>query len=273
MTGRQEVGRRGIRLELTTDPVHGGRWTSLRSGRREWLWTNPAIEARRREGVRAGDPFVDAGGGEECWPTVRGRPDHGAVWSRSWTGAPSSAAVEVAGLGTLRRDVRAGTELAVDYRFHGRSGTRFLHAVHLLLDLSVRARLEVPQADRIVLLDGDRPELSWPAGFDRFGPDDGTAQCVLIPDCQQAIVIDGPDRLRFDWDAPGSSAPCSLLVWRNLGGWPAERPYRSIGIEPMVGRAADLSAAADEDCAALDSAGRFCWTLRLSAEGSAGQAV
>src|SRR5581483_10582739 len=51
-----------------TDLEHGGRWTSLRLGGREWLWqrADPA-----RAGVAPGDAFVDAGGLEECVPTVR----------------------------------------------------------------------------------------------------------------------------------------------------------------------------------------------------------
>jgi hypothetical protein len=69
-------------VTVAVDSVHGGRWTSLRAAGREWLWHRPDPA---RAGVRPGDPFVDAGGVEECIPTVRGRPDHGDVWSRPWT--------------------------------------------------------------------------------------------------------------------------------------------------------------------------------------------
>ena len=56
-----------------------------------------------------------------------------------------------------------------------------------------------------------------------------------------------------------------VLSWRNLGGWPAGSPYRSIGIEPMVGRAADLSVADLADCARIGPDGRHGWHVRLSA--------
>lgn len=252
-------------LDLTTDLAHGGRWTSLRSGRREWLWRNLDLPDGARDRVQPGDRFLDAGGAEECWPTVRGRPDHGNAWSRPWTGTAAEATVELPGFGRLQRKIRGGTSLEVDYRFTGPRGTRFLHAVHLLLELSPAARVEVPGAGRVRLLDGDVPTVAWPSGLDRLGPDDRTAVCVLIPDCHQATVTDGTDRLRLDWDAPGASSVCSLLIWRNLGGWPVESPYRSIGIEPMVGRAADL-ATAGEESATLDRSGSFAWSLRLSAQ-------
>ncbi|MCQ8193297.1 hypothetical protein [Streptomyces rugosispiralis] len=57
-------------LEIVTDPAHGGRWTSLRADGHEWLWRRPAPE---RERVSPGDAFVDAGGLEECVPTVKPR--------------------------------------------------------------------------------------------------------------------------------------------------------------------------------------------------------
>jgi hypothetical protein len=78
---------RPVPLSVRTDPVWGGRWTSLRSFEREWLWTNPDTEiAQARKRVLPGAAFVDAGGAEECFPTVRGRkPDHGDAWTRTWS--------------------------------------------------------------------------------------------------------------------------------------------------------------------------------------------
>ena len=43
---------RSAPLTVDTDPLHGGRWTSLRTDHREWLWTNPDPEtARARRSV------------------------------------------------------------------------------------------------------------------------------------------------------------------------------------------------------------------------------
>ncbi|RDI27711.1 hypothetical protein DFR72_106195 [Lentzea flaviverrucosa] len=48
-----------VPLYAEVDHSLGGRWTSLRTAGREWLWhrADPA-----RAGVTPGSPFVDAGG-------------------------------------------------------------------------------------------------------------------------------------------------------------------------------------------------------------------
>ena len=114
------------------------------------------------------------------------------------------------------------------------------------------------------VLDVENPICTWPSGLDRLGPDDGTAVCAVIPGCREVAVRDGEHSLRLTWDAddPGH---CSLMVWRNLRGWPATGRYRSIGVEPMVGSVADLSLAGPPDSVELDAGGRFSWTLRVSA--------
>lgn len=256
-------------IDCTVDLAHGGRWTSWRSGRREWLWGNRLVSAAERSAAAPGDAFVDAGGAEECLPTVRGRPDHGDAWSRPWSGTSADAWVEVPGLGTLRRSVAAGPVLQVGYRIDGAPGTRFLHAVHALLGLSEDAVLELPEARTMIILDQPGQERRWPSGLDRLGPDDGTATCAVVPGVRRAVITDGADRLQLDWDCPEAPELCSLMLWRNLGGWPQAAPYRSIGIEPMVGRAADRSTAAPGDCAVIGSSGVFHWSLTIRASTNA----
>src|SRR3569623_1213456 len=77
-------------VTATFDPALGGRWTSLSAGGREWLWRRLVAS---RAAVLPGAPFVDAGGVEECLPTIRGVPDHGDVWSRPWTALAGARAV------------------------------------------------------------------------------------------------------------------------------------------------------------------------------------
>jgi len=256
-----------VPLVLETDPGHGGQWTSLRSFDREWLWTNPDPDVvAARAMVSPGDPFVDAGGAEECFPTVRGDPDHGHAWSRRWSDSGLHAQVSVPGHLGLNRSIRDASDLLeIDYTITGRPGARFLHAVHALLDLGPEARLEVPGTPTMHVLDVEDPVRSWPSGLDRLGPDDGTAVCAVIPGCREVAVVDGDHSLRFAWDAADNADLCSLMVWRNLRGWPAKGPYRSIGVEPMVGRAANLAIAEPGDWVELGVEGRFSWTLRVSA--------
>jgi len=254
-----------VPVSVTTDERHGGRWTSLRTRRREWLWTNPdpAVVVARGD-VEPGAPFLDAGGVEECVPTVRGVPDHGAAWSRAWQGTPAS--VELPGVGRLTRTISTTDDsVEVRYVLSGAPGTPFLHAVHALLDVGPEAHVVVPGATSMVVLDPQPQRLAWPSGLDQLGPDDGTATCALLPGCREVMVVDGDDALSFAWTAPGHDDLCSLLLWRNLRGWPAESPYRSIGIEPMVGRAADLSSAEPGEVARIGSGGQCRWHVRISA--------
>jgi hypothetical protein len=258
--------RRDVPLVLKTDVGLGGRWTSLRSGGREWLWTNPdpdVVAARRF--ARPGVGFVDAGGVEECFPTVRGHPDHGHAWSRPWRGSDLHAEVSVPGGLGLDRSIRTGSDLEVEYTITGRPGSRFLHAVHALLEVGPEARLDVPGTPAMHVLDVEDANRPWPSGLDRLGPDDGTAVCAVVPGCREVAVVDGDRSLRLAWDAADRPDLCSLMVWRHLRGWPAAGPDRSVGVEPMVGSVADLSLAGPSECVELGGDGRFSWTLRVTA--------
>lgn len=259
---------RAAPLDVAVDLPHGGRWTSLRSGEREWLWTNPDPAAvGARPAVEPGAAFVDAGGVEECVPNVRGRPDHGAAWSRPWTGTADCAAVELPGGMRLGRRISPVADgVRVDHEITGPPGTRFVHAVHALLDLSPSARLVVPGASTMLLVDDETGTLHpWPSGLDSLGPDDGTATCLIIPDCREATVVDGDHALSLAWTYPARPDLCSLMLWRNLGGWPDDGPYRSIGVEPMIGRTAEPTDADSASSCCLDFSGRAGWSLRIAA--------
>lgn len=236
---------------VTTDLRHGGRWTSLRVGGREWLWHRPDPA---RDTVRPGDAFVDTGGLEECLPTVRGAPDHGAVWSRPWR-APGE--VEADGFALARTIREDGGTVIADYRLTGEPGRRFVWAAHALLDLSVGARLDVPPGTGMRMVDGE-----CPASVTEFGPDDDTAVGAIFIDCPSVTVVDGPDRLTFTLTAPGQ--PVSTALWRNLGGFPSSGPYRSIGVEPMLGRVFDLATAGPSEAAVVPETGVCEWRLEVS---------
>lgn len=252
-------------LSVDVDLGHGGRWTSLRTPEREWLWTNPDTSVlAARPDAGPGDAFVDAGGVEECFPTLRGASDHGEAWTRPWSGTPADAAVDVPGL-RLRRTVRvAAGVVEIGYEVTGQPGATFVHAVHALLDVSPDARLEVPGAETMVVLDTDEdPVRPWPSGLDRLGPDDGTAVCAVLPGVHEATMVDGDSALHLRWDAPGRDDLCSLVLWRNLRGWPDAGPYRSIGVEALLGRTVDSDD--PTGAARLGGDGRATWTLTFSA--------
>lgn len=252
-------------MSFAVDLVHGGRWTSLRTGEREWLWHRPAAG---RLTVRPGDAFVDAGGLEECLPTVRGTPDHGSVWSRPWRTLPDGSGFVEGPDFTLRRHVAgAGGALVANYELTAAPGFRFLWAAHALLDVSPSARVEAPAgvATRVFGLSGRWVAGPWPAPLgtplDTCGPDDGTATGAILTDCPQVTVRDGGS-LSFTLAAAGQ--PLSVALWRNLRGWPAHAPYRSVGVEPMLGRVFDLAEAGPDDAAVVPAPGVLRWRLTVS---------
>ncbi|MGW0145406.1 hypothetical protein ACWDVU_07340 [Streptomyces sp. NPDC003333] len=263
-------------LTLTTDPAHGGRWTSLRSPTREWLWHRPAPA---RDTAAPGDAFVDAGGLEECVPTVRGLPDHGDVWARPWTRDDDGTEHVRATSFTLARTARTdGDRLHVDYRLTAPAGFRFVWAAHALLDLSEQAAPRIPGGADTRLFPEAAPLLDagWPSGapwiagpwpaphgvpLDRLGPDDGTAVGAVVA-TDVCCVHDGADRLHFALDAEGQ--PVSIALWRNLKGFPDTGPYRSTGVEPMLGRVFDLADAGPGDAARVPASGEVRWRLTLT---------
>jgi hypothetical protein len=245
-------------VTATVDLSHGGRWTSLRAGEREWLWSRPD-PARSR--VRPGDPFVDAGGLEECIPTVRGTPDHGDAWSSPWTslveGPDLFEGVDFRLTRALRRQ---GEALVADYRLDAEPGWAFVWAAHALLELSDTARLMAPPGTSTRLDDGS--VRRWPAGLDMLGPADGTAIGAILIDCPRVSVVDGT-ALTLTLEAPGQ--PVSVALWRNLGGWPVLDPYRSIGVEPMLGRVFDRDQGGPGDLALVPRSGTCEWRLTVEA--------
>ncbi|SHN30065.1 hypothetical protein [Actinacidiphila paucisporea] len=275
-------------LRVATDPAHGGRWTSLSSGAREWLWHR---DEPRRLRVRPGDAFADAGGLEECVPTVRGRPDHGDAWSRPWTRDGDTASVRCPDFHLTRTIAAADGGVVADYRLRAEPGYRFLWAGHALLDVSEHGRIVLSEgAPARLYRDGGSgwEAFAWPRvgapdtvtaahrpgasavspapvapdlRFDLLGPDDGTALGAIV-DTARATVHDAPDGLEFALEAPDQ--PVSVAVWRNLRGFPEDAPYRSIGVEPMLGRAFDLAASGERDAARVPASGEVRWRLMIT---------
>jgi hypothetical protein len=270
-------------LTVETDPEYGGRWTSLHGGGREWLWRR---EDPQRARVAVGDAFVDAGGLEECIPTVRGKPDHGAAWSRPWSAIDKQGLVHAARCEDFELTRRISADdgvIVADYRLTADAGYRFIWAGHALLDVSPRARLEMDQDSNTRLFPEAAPYLrdpwpdratwiegGWPAHgglrLDTLGPDDSSAVGAVVyhADARATVlVVDGSDLLRMTVAVEGQ--PASIALWRNLGGFPESEPYRSIGVEPMLGRVFDLADAQSSDCAVTPVTGEVRWRLTIAA--------
>ncbi|MBP2350568.1 hypothetical protein JOF29_001651 [Kribbella aluminosa] len=240
---------------MAVDLADGGRWTSLRLGGREWLWDGPGLVDGARTGMTT---FVDAGGVDECFPTVRGTPDHGALWNQRW--GPS---VSYDGA-TLSRTFSTGHDsMTVDYHLQAVPGYRFVWAAHALLDCVPGATITADCSEcRLYPDDGPWITSTWPA-VTTYGPTDGTAVGAVLVDCPTVSVRDRGAELTMTLSCPGQ--PTSTAVWRNQGGFPAEAPYRSLGVEPMLGKVFDLAAAGPDDAAVVPASGELTWRLVLSA--------
>jgi hypothetical protein len=257
----------GISVQVDAD--HGGRWVSLRSAAgREWLWSR---HAPQRAGVHPGDAFVDAGGLEECIPTIGGVPDHGDAWARPWRRSGDALIVDGDAY-RLRRSIstRADTATA-SYRLAAAPGWRFIWAAHALLDLSPSARLLAPAGHPTTVVGtAGESQTAWPwlgdVDLSRVSEADGTALMITLTDLDQITVVDQGDRLTMSLSAAG--APTSVAIWRNLGGWPEGAPYRSIGVEPMLGRTGELSLAGPGDAATVPPSGSLDWSLAITADRS-----
>jgi hypothetical protein len=258
-------------FDISIDAEHGGRWDTLTDPNgRQWLWSHPD-EARYRVGP--GDAFVDVGGLEECFPTIGGASDHGELWSRRWEILEDSAerVVHRVTVEDIRLDRAVSVHpdcIVAEYSLVAPAGTRFVWAAHCLLDLGVGARI-IAEKGPARAWPGHRQliETSWPRplGIEYWmlGPDDGTAMFCLLPDRETVEVVDGEDRLRFQLQCPGQ--PVSVGLWRNLGGfpWDSDEKYRSVGIEPMLGRVFDRDAGGDGDTAVVPDSGTVHWRLRI----------
>ncbi|TDD42963.1 hypothetical protein E1286_29690, partial [Nonomuraea terrae] len=148
-----------VALRARFDLPHGGRWVSLSGGGREWLWSRPDPA---RATVTPGSAFVDAGGLEECVPTVRGTPDHGEAWARPWSGAPAEAAVTCDAFELRRTVTREAGAVVAGYRLAADPGYAFVWAAHALLDLSAHARIVAPTDTPVRLYPEAAPLLDGP---------------------------------------------------------------------------------------------------------------
>jgi hypothetical protein len=256
-------------VEVVVEAGQGGRWTSMRSSSgREWLWYR---DAPGRSQVKPGDAFVDAGGLEECIPTIGGPPDHGDAWARPWYQRGDQLIVDGDGYVMERRITTRNDTVTAEYRVSAEQGWRFIWAAHALLELSPAARLLAPEGHLAVVAgpsaDGVH-EFPWPVfnGVDlsQIRERQGTALMITLADLDRITVHDGAEQLHMLLEVDG--APASIAIWRNLEGWPDGAPYRNFGVEPMVGRIGEIGLCGPGDAAVIPESGELSWTLTLTCE-------
>lgn len=259
-------------VSVEVDPNLGGRWTSLRDADgHEWLWTRR--EPRRNE-VRRGSAFVDAGGVEECFPTIAGHPDHGDAWSQAWSRTGPTSLRFDGDDASLSRSVTIGKDsVLVDYALDAPGGYPFIWAFHALIRPSQNLRINVPEGEGMLTwpqgYEAPARITSWPhaepiSNFGDLSTDDGTACFALLPDRRTIVVTQQNHWLAFELEV--MDQPACIGLWRNLKGyaWDGSAPYRSVGVEPMIGKHPHASRASSADLARVPDSGRLEWSLRLT---------
>ncbi|MEV0426497.1 hypothetical protein [Micromonospora sp. NPDC050495] len=179
-----------------------------------------------------------------------------------------------------RRIEHVDGAVVASYRLSADPGYRFLWAGHALLDVSDSARLVAPPGTPALVYSEAAAVLgdAWPTGattmtgswpeplglpLSQLGPADGSAVGAILG-CAEVRVTDGADTLRMRLEV--DDQPAGTALWRNLGGFPPSAPYRSIGVEPMLGGVFDLAEAAPHEAATVPASGEVAWRLVISAE-------
>jgi galactose mutarotase-like enzyme len=255
---------------------------------REWLWRSDQIPLAP---PRPGASYVetaDSGGWDECFPTVgacptpgspTGRPllpDHGELWSASWTSSvfdgPAGSTLTASATGITfpyefhRRIILDRDQPVV--RFHywlrhaGDTPFPWIWSSHPLLNVQPGSVLTVPGTARmkVAAVQGredwhENEVVSWPpAGSDKevgfTFPENGGWAAKLFGDVGEdgRMVLTDPRRgERLEFRVSRETVP-QVGLWINCQGWapPGRTPYYNLALEPCIGAPDRLDLAALE---------------------------
>jgi galactose mutarotase-like enzyme len=278
VSGFPAIALRSDEVEVVAVPSLGMKLTNLRRTRgREWLWRSDQIPLAPPEPGASYVETADSGGWDECFPTVGPcplpgaapdappLPDHGELWSATWT----SAVYDHAGGTTLAASARGAL---LPYEFHReitvaadapvvRFRYRLVHtggapfpwiwSSHPLFTVQPGTIVELPGVSQMKvdaahgrddLARGD--VVSWPgavggsaAGF-TFPASGGWAAKLFgdVGPSGQLALVDPRRGERLEIAVRPEEVP-QVGVWINVEGWapPGKRPYYNLALEPCIG--------------------------------------
>ncbi len=283
------------RLMVAILPEIGGRVTRLvdqRTGRDWMAQGGDRVDAREDAAFLA----EQAGGWDECFPTVspwdasdtvwgRQLRDHGDIWGRPMTvtdAGPDWMTVkretsEYSFARTLRLDAAS---LVADYAVENLTGQPmpYLWAMHMLLATGPGDRICLAGIDRLaatyVSLEGSVLPITavdWPAGDGRIGFPLDHVQAAMgfagkfyapVPKVAIARVMGATGGLQFGWDGDQVG---HLGLWLGCGGWPTVGQVHQIAIEPTTASADHLGQAMEAGQAVVLHPGQIVrWSVRLT---------
>lgn len=278
VSGFPAIALRGEALEVVAVPAVGMKLTNLRRPRgREWLWRNDqmALAAPRHDASFV--ETADSGGWDECFPTVSPSvvpgaapgtpmlPDHGELWSASWTSSVyqngGGTALAASAMGRIL-PYEFQRELTVDpqepvmrlrYRVRntGTSPFPWIWCAHPLFNVQPGTALELPTMHQVRLdavhgiPDLSRNDIvSWPGPFGGDGrrfvfPGAGAWAVKLFGDVGPSgrmALVDPRAGERLEMRVRPDEVP-QVGIWINNRGWApgGRRPYANLGLEPAIG--------------------------------------
>jgi galactose mutarotase-like enzyme len=277
VSGFPAVALRSAELEVVVVPSIGMKLTNLRRHNgREWLWRSDQIPLGP---PRPGASYVetaDSGGWDECFPTVGPcpipgappgtppLPDHGELWSASW----SSSVYEQESGTTLAASTQG---LVFPYVFHremtldkheplvrfryllrhtGATPFPWIWSSHPLLNVQPGSVIELPGVSqvRVDAVHGrnDLEEgavVSWPQAVSgessrfSFPKEDRWAAKLFADVGTGRMFLTDPRRgERLEFVVPPQQVP-QVGLWINCHGWapPGRKPYYNLALEPCIG--------------------------------------
>jgi galactose mutarotase-like enzyme len=244
---------------------------------REWLWRSDQIPLKLPAAGASYVDTADSGGWDECFPTVGPcavpgappgtphLPDHGELWSASWTSSVydhaegTTLAGSVSGLVfpyEFHRQVSVHPhEPRVSLRYHvrntGDTSFPWIWSSHPLLNVQPGSELNLPGVTQVKVSAvhgrddlNENDVVSWPGGIsgnaDRFTfPSDGGWAMKIFGDLgpdARMVLTDPRKGERLELAVRRDEVP-QVGVWINCGGWaPRGRtPYSNLALEPCIG--------------------------------------
>lgn len=278
VSGLPAIVLRGQELEVAVVPAVGMKLTNLRRRRgREWLWRNDQMPLAPPGAEASFVETADSGGWDECFPTVAPSPvpgtppgtpplpDHGELWSATWTssvyGQASGTTLTASASGRVL-PYEFHRELTVDqhepllrlrYRVRNTGSSPFpwIWCAHPLFNVQAGTALELPTMHQ-VRLDAVHgiPELSrgdiigWPGALGgetgRFVfPESGAWAVKVFGDVGASgrmALIDPRRGERLEMLVRPEEVP-QVGIWINNQGWapPGRQAYSNLALEPAIG--------------------------------------
>jgi hypothetical protein len=267
---------RNRKIQVAVVPELGARIISVKNLRtdREWMW-HPS-DRLKLFCNHAGDDFSKSplAGLDECLPTIapcawQGRklPDHGEVWSASWT-----VDEQAWDLGVLRTSVELkispfdfertiellGDEIRLAYRLSSRSNReeQFIWAMHPLLRLCPGDKLVLPASTRALLNDA-----AWLDSLDSGLSEQKCSKLFAQPVTEGFAIIRNEisgDQFEFRWSPAQNN---SLGLWLTRGGW---HGHHHFAMEPSnADHDALTEAAARKHCGVVAAGGSASWQVQF----------